>query len=157
MLTILAAQNEHLPLARQIFTEYAEESDRGICVENFREEVVRLPGKYAPPRGAILLAFDEGDLAGCVAIRPFDQATAEMKRLFVRPSHRSKGLGRKLVEAAIEFAVSTHNEALVLDTLHTMTEAQSLYRSLGFRSCPPFKADAPTQVQFFALNFKGEL
>lgn len=155
MLIIREAQPEDMPVAREIFREYAEEGDRGICLENFKQEVETLPGLYAPPRGAILLAIDEGRVVGCVAVRPFEEATVEMKRLFVRPSHRSKGVGRRLVEAVISLARERGNRELALDTLDSMVEAQSLYRSLGFEPCEPFKEDAPKEIHFFRLRLCG--
>lgn len=155
MLIIREAQAEDLPAAREIFREYADEGDRGICLENFKEEVESLPGLYAPPRGAILLAMDQDAVVGCVAIRPFDEAAVEMKRLFVRPSHRSRGVGRRLVEAVINLASVRGNQELVLDTLDSMVEAQGLYRSLGFEPCEPFKKDAPKEIHFFRLKLSG--
>ncbi|GAB1413545.1 MAG TPA: GNAT family N-acetyltransferase [Candidatus Desulfobacillus denitrificans] len=124
---------EAIPVARELFVEYAEQLGVDLCFQNFAEELATLPGAYAPPRGGVWLARVDGHDAGCVALRPLDAQAAELKRMYVRRAWRGRGLGRRLGETAIGFARAAGYRAVCLDTLAGMTEALALYRSSGFR------------------------
>ncbi len=109
---------------------------------------------YGPPSGALLLAEIEAIPAGCVAVRNLDPTTCELKRLYVRPTHRGHRLGRRLAEAALEAARALGYQRIRLDTLPEMQPAQRLYESLGFHDIPAYYGD-PIQGQRFmeaALN-----
>jgi ribosomal protein S18 acetylase RimI-like enzyme len=120
-----------------LLREYEAGLGVSLCFQGFEAEVAGLPGDYAPPRGAMLLARDpeRGELGGMVALRPVPDAPqlCEMKRLYVRPAARCSGLGRELVIAVLEEARRLGYRRICLDTLPGMAEAQALYRSLGFR------------------------
>lgn len=120
-----------------LLREYEAGLGVSLCFQDFEAEIARLPGDYAPPKGNMLLARDAGDgtLVGCVALRPVAGAPGpcEMKRLYVRPVARGSGLGRQLASAALAEARSLGYRRICLDTLPAMREAQTLYRSLGFR------------------------
>lgn len=110
-----------------------------ICVESLEAELRALPGAYAEPGGAILLAFMNDEPAGCVALKPVPTEnseagrTCEMKRLWVRPAHQGCGLGRTLAQAALDLARERGYSAIVLDTMpRTMQSAYVLYRAMGF-------------------------
>jgi GNAT superfamily N-acetyltransferase len=125
---------------RALFAEYWKSFGFTPCFQGFDEELASLPGAYAPPRGALLLAPGQG----CVALRALDARTAEMKRLYVRPAARGAGLGRELAEAAVSRARELGFSRLVLDTIaERMEEAVRLYRSIGFCDAPPY-LDQPT-------------
>lgn len=128
---------------RTLFREYAELVSEALCFQGFDRELAELPGAYAQPGGALLLARGPAGDAGCVALKQLDARTAEMKRLFVRGAYRGTGLGRRLTLAVAGIARKNGCERLVLDTLPKLTEAIALYRSLGFRDCAPYLA-APT-------------
>ena len=120
---------------RALFLEYAAELGFSLCFQGFDAELEGLPGKYAPPRGALLLAPGEA----CVGLRPLDERTAEMKRLYVRPAARGTGLGRRLALAILDEARSRGYQRVVLDTIEgKMDSAIALYRALGFREIAPY-------------------
>jgi ribosomal protein S18 acetylase RimI-like enzyme len=120
---------------RALFLEYAAVLGFSLCFQGFDTELEGLPGKYAPPRGALLLAPGEG----CVGLRPIDERTAEMKRLYVRPVARGTGLGRRLALAILDEARQRGYERIVLDTIEgKMDSAIALYRALGFREIAPY-------------------
>ncbi|UCF04428.1 MAG: GNAT family N-acetyltransferase [bacterium] len=135
----VATSGDDLREARRLFEEYADSLGFTLDFQNFERELAVLPGEYAQPGGIILLARVDGSVAGCVAIRRIDDETCEMKRLYVRPSNRRKGIGRKLAEAAIEYAHTCAYRAIRLDTIDTMVEANALYHSLGFSEIEPYR------------------
>jgi len=136
------ATPELLNAARAIFREYAGGLGVDLCFQNFELELAQLPGEYAAPQGALLLALVDGDVAGCGAMRPLpesDYANAcEMKRLFVRPAFRHFGLGRMLAQALLDRGMQAGYSAMLLDTLDDMEAARSLYATLGFEEIPPY-------------------
>ncbi len=131
-----------LEAVRDIFREYAASLHVDLCFQDFETELATLPGEYAPPRGALLLARIDENLVGCCALRPLDTAdyvnACEMKRLYVRPPHRSAGIGRRLVEAVLDWARLAGYDCVLLDTLDDMESARELYRDLGFEEIAPY-------------------
>jgi putative acetyltransferase len=123
---------------RELFLEYAAWLTVDLCFQDFEAELAALPGKYAPPAGAILLAQVDGAVAGCVAMRRLEPSVGEMKRLWVRQSFRSCGIGKLLIEAITERARAAGYARLRLDTLPQMRTAQVLYRALNFYEVPPY-------------------
>jgi GNAT superfamily N-acetyltransferase len=104
----------------------------------FEVELAGLPGKYAPPRGQLLLATVADQPAGCVALREIDRTCCEMKRMFVYPEHQGQGVGRALAEAVIQDARALGYQRMLLDTSIRQAEAQALYRRLGFQDIAPY-------------------
>lgn len=127
-----------LPTVRELFGEYAEGLGVDLGFQNFDTEMKSLPGKYAPPKGRVLLAWSDNQPAGCVALRPIDDTRCEMKRLYVRPEMRSLQLGRRLAESICNEARSIGYRQICLDTLPTMTSAIRLYSALGFQPIAPY-------------------
>jgi ribosomal protein S18 acetylase RimI-like enzyme len=139
--------------ARGLFEAYAASLPIGLDYQDFAGELAGLPGKYAPPRGALLLARDgQSEAVGCVALRPLpDPGSCEMKRLYLRPAFRGSGLGRRLAQAIIEQARRAGYRVMRLDTLASMEGALSLYRSLGFVSVDAYYAPTPAGTVFMEL------
>ncbi len=127
---------------RRLFREYQQDLGIDLCFQSFEAELASLPGRYAPPDGVLLLGYagSDGDAVGCTAVRPLDApaGTCELKRLFVRPSARSTGLGRMLLDAAVAFARERGYRAMRLDTLPAMERAIAMYRRAGFVDCEPY-------------------
>jgi len=143
VLKIVPATAQDLGDVRILFGEYAGLVAEALCFQNFDQEMAALPGNYAPPDGALLIARDGRNAGGCVALRRLDDRRCEMKRMYVRSAHRGGGLGRRLALAIIEEARSRGYALMYLDTLPKLTTAIALYRTLGFHECAPYLA-APT-------------
>ncbi|HEV2498466.1 MAG TPA: GNAT family N-acetyltransferase [Terriglobia bacterium] len=127
---------------RSLFEEYAASLNFSLCFQDFAHELSSLPGNYASPSGRLLLAVvasRQAQPAGCVAMRRIDPQTGELKCLYVRPEFRGQGIGRTLTQKIIEEAGEYGYSRLRLDTLDSMAEAQSLYRSLGFALIKPYR------------------
>jgi ribosomal protein S18 acetylase RimI-like enzyme len=142
-----------LTAVRTLLREYAGSLDVELDFQGFAQEVAALPGSYAPPGGALLVARDAADVVvGCVGVRPLDLRTCEMKRLYVSPAQRGTGLGRRLAEASIEEARRLGYRAMRLDTLPGMDAAQALYRELRFREVAPYTANPVPGTRFLELD-----
>ncbi len=123
---------------RQLFEEYQSLIQADICFAGFTAELDGLPGAYASPHGTLLLAMHDEHAVGCVALRKFDESRGEMKRLFVRPTARGLGIGRALLGRVLDDARAIGYREVILDTLPTMTEAQQMYRAVGFVDIAPY-------------------
>jgi ribosomal protein S18 acetylase RimI-like enzyme len=142
-ITLVPAHNlDDLNLIREIFREYAATLSVDLAFQDFERELSTLPGEYAEPRGSLVLAWVDGAVAGCCALRPADTAdypnAAEMKRLYVRKAFRGFGLGRLLTEYILDQARLAGYSTVLLDTLDDMEAARALYEDLGFTEIPPY-------------------
>jgi len=146
---IRAAAEDDLASVRDLLHEYEASLGVSLDFQGFADEVARLPGAYAPPGGALLVASDE---AGCVALRRIDEQTCELKRLYVRPAWRGHGLGRQLTLAALDRARELGYRHVRLDTLPGMERAQALYAELGFREIAPYRTNPVPGARFLELD-----
>lgn len=136
-----------------MFEEYAAGLGISLCFQNFDRELANLPGDYAPPDGRLLLAKEGDQLAGCIAMRKLEPGVCEMKRLFLRPSYRGRGLGRILVESIIDEARRLGYTHMRLDTLPgRMDQAIGLYQSIGFVEIEPYYENPVEGAKFMQLQ-----
>lgn len=142
--------------ARSLFAEYARVIEPlagcSLQYQKFDAELTSLPGLYAPPRGCILIALADGQPAGCIALRPLPAlgpGACEMKRMYVRPEFRGRGIGRMLAARLLTEAAAAGYSIMKLDTSSTMHEAMGLYRSLGFVECPRYNDDPMDDTLWF--------
>ena len=150
---IQAHTSEEIEEARHLFTEYAAWLQIDLCFQKFEKELAELPGDYAAPDGRLLLAYDDGESVGCVALRKIGEGLCEMKRLFVRDKFRGKGLGRSLIEAIISEAKQIGYERMRLDTLPPkMDKAIALYNELGFKEIDPYYNNPVPGAMFMELS-----
>lgn len=155
MLNLVQAQSiEQIERVRRLFQEYAAGLGVSLCFQRFDEELVTLPGVYAPPMGRLLLAVGESSDAGCVALRPLEDGACELKRLYVRPAFRSHGLGRRMVETLVREARTVGYRVMRLDTLPTLAPAIALYLSMGFEDIPPYNDHAIPGTRYLELDLR---
>jgi GNAT superfamily N-acetyltransferase len=140
-----------LAVVRLLFEEYRTSLGIDLCFQGFDAELATLPGAYGRPRGRLWLAMVDGEAAGCVGLRPHEADACEMKRLYVRPAHRGKGIGKKLAEKSIEVAKELGYRKMYLDTLASMAEATTLYRDLGFTETSAYRYNPLPNVLYFEL------
>lgn len=136
---------------RQLLEDYMAENTHAQCFISFSGELAELPGKYAPPQGALLLAEYDGQFAGCVALRPLESGICEMKRLYVRPAFRQHKVGWQLTSAIIAEGRKIGYRAMRLDTLKTMHAALALYGKLGFQPIPPYGQNLAPEIAYLEL------
>ena len=139
--------------ARELFLEYEQSLGVKLCFQNFEQELAGLPGHYAPPHGRLLLAEYNGQLAGCVALHQWEPGVCEMKRLYLRPSFRGKGLGRVIAETIIAEARNIGYQHMRLDTIEPiMKDAVEMYRKLGFREIAPYRPNPIAGAMYMELQ-----
>jgi putative acetyltransferase len=148
-----------LDAVREIFLEYGQSLGIDLGFQNFETEVATLPGAYAAPQGALILALVDGDVAGCAAMRPLQDVdypnACEMKRLYVRRAYRRFGLGRVLAQALLDSAANAGYSTMLLDTLFDMEAARELYASLGFVEVPPYYFNPLAGAHYLKADLSG--
>jgi len=144
---ITIAPADDLTIVRALITEYANSLGVDLSFQNLDHELATLDVFYEQ----ILVARDDQDAAGCVALRRIDDEICEMKRLYVRPQFRGHDLGRRLADRIIEEARQRGYKRIRLDTLPTMTAAIPLYRSLGFVEITPYRFNPVEGTRFMEL------
>lgn len=139
--------------ARELFLEYQKALGISLCFQGFEQEVAGLPGGYAPPSGRLRLGVYQGALAGCVALHALEPTIGEMKRLYLRPAFRGKGLGQAMVDAIVMEARTIGYRRLRLDTIEPlMKSAVAMYRRMGFREIPQYCANPVEGALYMELD-----
>jgi ribosomal protein S18 acetylase RimI-like enzyme len=149
---LLASSDSDTQAVRQLFRQYAASLAIDLCFQNFERELASLPGDYSPPRGALFLAHADGSAVSCIGLRPCSESVGELKRLYVVPAFRGRGLARSLVSAAIAAARRIGYSALVLDTLASVQPAIALYESFGFERTDAYYANPLPGVLYFRAS-----
>lgn len=142
---------EQIDVIRQLFLEYSNHLQIDLEFQSFQEELAALPGKYSYPKGRLYVITVDGEIGGCVGLRPFDTHTGEMKRLYIRPQFQGRGLGRQLAEQMIIDARKIGYHTLLLDTLPTMHTAIALYEKLGFTDTSAYYNNPIEGTRYFKL------
>ncbi|HWU54238.1 MAG TPA: GNAT family N-acetyltransferase [Rhizomicrobium sp.] len=137
-LIVPARSTIELTSAAALFRAYAKSLPVDLAPQGFSQELASLPGVYAPPGGELLLAKRGDHVLGCIALKPLEPRIAEIKRLFVRPQARGKGVGKALIGAVIAAAKQAGYGEIKLDTLPGMEGAIALYKAAGFAPIPPY-------------------
>jgi putative acetyltransferase len=137
---------------RNIFQQYAGSLSFDLSFQGFAEELANLPGDYKPPLGCLLLAVHGREVVGCAAMRKIGEDVCEMKRLYVVPAWRGKGVGLILAQAVIREAVRIGYDRMRLDTVPSMVSALRLYRSLGFKEIAPYRLNPVPGAKFLELD-----
>ena len=150
---VQATSEAEIAAARELFREYAKWLQVDLCFQNFEKELAALPGDYSPPAGRLWLAFENEELAGCIAMRSLGEDICEMKRLYVRRQFRGRGLGRLLAERLIAEVRTIGYSKMRLDTLPgRMDRAIGMYRSLGFREIERYYNNPDETALFMELE-----
>jgi len=138
--------------AGQLIEQYAASLDLDLSFQNLQHELAHLAGEYAPPAGAFLLARDNNTYLGCVGLRRFAEGVGEIKRLYAVPAARGQRIGRRLAEAIVSVAKLRGYTQLLLDTLPSMQQAQSLYASMGFKPTAAYRFNPVPGTVYLALT-----
>lgn len=144
--------DQELKTIRILFKEYTNWLGFDLSFQNFDKEFAELPGQYAPPKGRLLLAYEDDEAVGCVGLREFQDEICEMKRLYIKEQYRGKGYGRKLAEAVIAEARKIGYKYMRLDTVPWMKEAIGLYRSMGFYEIEAYRFNPIRGALYFELK-----
>lgn len=137
---------------RALFGEYTSTLGVDLGFQNYDDELRKLPGDYALPHGRLYIANYDGQLAGCIAFRPFGNDCCEMKRLFVRPTFRGKKIGKALAEKIITDAKGMGYRAMLLDTLASLSSSTALYKTLGFYETEPYRFNPLPSALYLRLD-----
>lgn len=149
---IIADTEEAYIQAAGLFKEYALWLNIDLGFQHFDEELQLLHTMYGAPGGGIILCKQDNEFVGCVAIRKMDNDTAELKRMFVREGFQGMGIGKTLLQKAIELAVSENYSRIRLDTLNYMLPAINLYKSHGFYEIPAYYNNPNATALYFELT-----
>ena len=144
----MIAPADDAAVVRELLGEYATSLGVDLAFQDFEHEMATLDTYYE----LMLVAREDGEIAGCVALRRIDGEVCEMKRLYVRPAFRGRDLGRALAGAVIDAARRRGYARMRLDTLPTMTRAMALYQSLGFRDIAPYRFNPIAGSRFLELE-----
>jgi GNAT superfamily N-acetyltransferase len=137
---------------RELFREYWDSFGFSPCFQGFETEVAGLPGAYAPPGGALVLALVDGQAAGCAALRRFDAQRCEAKRLYVRPQFRGQGVGHALLDWVIAEARTMGYREMVGDTIPQRAVALKMYDRAGFERTGPYAATPTAGAIYLRLK-----
>ena len=149
---VSATKAEDVARAKELIEEYVLSLSIDLSFQNFANEMATFPAKYSPPRGRVLVARWGDSIVGCVALRDLGEGLCEMKRMYVQPSSRGKGLGRALAKAVIDEARRIGYARMRLDTNPSLHAAIHIYVSLGFKDIDPYEFNPVEGARYFELK-----
>jgi GNAT superfamily N-acetyltransferase len=151
---ILVDDEEGFRKARKLFVEYAGSLNIDLCFQHFNEELESIAVQYSKPDGGLIaiVCKNTGEFIGCAGVRKYEDAIAELKRMYIKSPFRGKGLGRELLHRSIKLAKELHYNSIRLDTLDTMTAAIALYTRHGFREIPAYRFNPCSDARYFELT-----
>ncbi len=152
---IIADTEEDYKIAAQLFTEYAQWLNIDLSFQQFDDELMKLKTMYGKPQGGLILCKVENEFIGCAGIRKIDNNIAELKRMFVRPTFQNQGIGKALLQKAVELAGTLNYNAIRLDTLNHMTAAISLYKNHGFYEIASYYHNPNATAVYFEMKIDG--
>lgn len=153
----LVSDERSIAAARALIREHFDAHSEAHTPAQIDSVIERLPAPYVPPAGGLWIAWEDGEAAGCVGLQPLSPGMCEMKRMYVRPLSRGKGIARALGLHVIDEARARGYERLRLGTLTTMQPAQKLYASLGFRPIEPYRNEEFGTTVFYELDLMDTL
>jgi ribosomal protein S18 acetylase RimI-like enzyme len=145
---VLPGEAAEIAVVRALFVEYQRELDVDLCFQSFQEELDTLPGKYGPPGGVLYIGSVNGDVAACGALRPLDDGVCEIKRVYVRPGFRRRGIGRKITLRLMEDSAQIGYSVCRLDTLRRLAPALAMYEELGFVETQPYNFNPEPDIVY---------
>lgn len=148
-------QPEHYTAVRSLLREYVESRPGDPALEHFEEEFAQLESHYGEPEGTLLLAHHDQRPAGCVAFHPLEDGVCEMKRLYVSPDYRGRGIGRGLVMTLLIEAEKAGYQRMRLDSIPSMERAQELYESIGFYEIPDYRNNPNPGTRYYEIAFQN--
>ncbi len=151
IIKVTANETAALEQVKSLLREYVNWLNLDLSFQGFEEEMASLPAPYVAPEGILFLAKVDGQPAGCVAVRSFDNTTAEMKRLFVRDAYKKHGVGKALASEAIAAAAELGYKRMLLDTLAHMRPAIDLYTGLGFQPIAAYYDNPISNAVYLSL------
>lgn len=151
---IAVVSAREIGIVQSLWREYWRSQQLPDEFQSFGEEIITLPGPYAPPRGRLLIAYLQNDLAGTAALRPIDENSCEAKRLYVCPQYRGRGIGRALLRHLVEEARLAGYRDMYADTLESMAQALDMYKRFGFHEMPPYSANPTPGAIYLKLSLE---
>ncbi len=151
ILFVQPEDRERIETVRELFAEYQQELGIDLCFQGFPEELAGLPGKYSPPSGCLILVSDGESAVACGALRDIGDGICELKRIYVRPAARRRGLARTISERLIAYGREAGYRAARLDTLRRLAGAIELYEQLGFRFIEPYNYNPEDDIVYMEL------
>jgi ribosomal protein S18 acetylase RimI-like enzyme len=146
---IVVSTTEEYAEAKKLFTEYAKAINIDLAFQKFDEELEEINKMYSPPHGGIIICKKDEIFAGCIAVRKTDDNICELKRMYVNPTFQSNGIGKNLLEKALQLAKNCNYKMIRLDTLNYMAPAIHLYRQYGFYEIDPYYFNPNKTALFF--------
>ncbi len=151
---IVVQDSTDIKAVRELFLAHQDELGFDFCFQGFQEELDTLPGKYVAPNGQLLLVTENGVAIACGALRDLGSGACEVKRIYVRPEARRRGLARQVSERLIEFATRRGYRFALLDTMRKLTGAIALYQQLGFDFTEPYNDNAGYDIVYMRKDLR---